>query len=295
VALVRLAINLQYPPTTSFFLCGRNPLSFDLLQGCWSANNMVSVSKLPRLLAFFRHLLSRLFVEGISVPGVFWKNLRKIALLLAFLWKGKRKPDTSEGISRDGGSAYHISNKSNGEVVFLNNGVAFSLYPFSGGIRNASRSSQNLRLSRSAHNIAIAGRNASRASHHNGGSDYSTSAYTVSNYEEEGPYTITVQPNSPTSPTPVRQWSISLPQLPGASNSNHNDTQSRPLSNMIEMTDVSSSPEVSSPQEMEITSLHIPTRPCTPRSIPPFKYLDNSKITPVMPESTQRYTKRPRT
>ncbi|KAF9568673.1 hypothetical protein CPC08DRAFT_746116 [Agrocybe pediades] len=260
---------------------------------------MAAVSELRGLLFFLRHLLS---------PAVFCSRiLKKLLGRLSVLWSifcrklsGGGYPDTSATTkgrqTGDGESDCRGgTSKVNTETVSLD-GAAFSLYPFSGGIRNSSRSSQNLRASMSAHNLAIATRNASRASYRTGESNYSTSAYTASNFEEEGPYTITVQPNSPTSPTPVRQYSISLPQLSGAASPTAHGTAwpHQSFSNVVHATTSGASEEVLSPQEIEVTSLHIPTRPSTPQSALPQKYLEQPKITPVMPESTQRYIRRPR-
>ncbi|KDR80111.1 hypothetical protein GALMADRAFT_136654 [Galerina marginata CBS 339.88] len=272
---------------------------------------MVTASQLPRLLAQIRLYLRQILKGGVHTKAL-TQLLRRLVFWWSFLrsrWKTWRKPPeriekppSSDAVDLGRGlepheeleervihpdpthAAGHYTINSNGEVVSLDN-VAPSLYPYSGtGIRDASRSSQNLHVSRSAHNLAITTRIASRSSQHIGGSEYANSMYSVSEAddpEQNDPITITVEPTSPKSPTPDRKYSASLPQFPH----HHAEySQHRSSSPIIRQ------PEVSSPREIEVASINIPTRPASASPI----YLENPRITPVMPEASERYINRPR-
>ncbi|KAF9554524.1 hypothetical protein CPC08DRAFT_766641 [Agrocybe pediades] len=247
---------------------------------------MAGAFELRPLLAFLRHLLS---------PAVFCSRiLKKLFGTLSVLWyifcrklSGRRYPDASSTTQRRKANSGEYdsrgdTSKMTTETVSLDD-VAFSLCSFSDGTRNSSWLSQNLRESRSAHNLAISTRNKSRKTAE---SKYPTSPYTPSENEAEGPYIITVQPSSPTSPTPVCQYS--------SPNAHGTAGPQQPFSDVVHATTSGSSEEVLSPQQIEIRSLHITTRPSTPQSALPQKYLQHHRITPVMPESTQRYLRRPR-
>ncbi|KAH9478558.1 hypothetical protein JR316_0009015 [Psilocybe cubensis] len=184
----------------------------------------------------------------------------------------------------------------NGEVVHLDQNVSFSLFPYGpGGIRNASRSSQNLAASREAHSRAISLRSASRS---NLGDSVRTPSPAISQIgTEDERYTFVVQPGSPTSPTPTRRFSHSLPDLsnpppfsmpplepPSRYRPRIDTTPPRQPSRIIEHS------EVMSPQEMEGTSISVPSM----ESLSMYVCLDNNRIVPTMPEANLRYEKRPR-
>jgi hypothetical protein len=168
-----------------------------------------------------------------------------------------------------------------GEIISLDD-VAFSAYPFPGNIR-ATRSTQSLAKShRSAQSLAITVNNASRSSqhlgsehsYHSGNSNYSGS---VNRHDRTtaAPYLHQPSRNFPgwqkTTPTPHRQHTISAPNLEVIS----------PIEDM------------SPTGNGEVNSLRIPaTRSATPE----FMLLDDSRISPKMPEdfAVRRYRERPR-
>ncbi|KAF8884897.1 hypothetical protein CPB84DRAFT_1788800 [Gymnopilus junonius] len=277
----------------------------------------------PHLLSLFRQWLLRAVKCGAKIiPSALYCILRKLALFWSILRSRlTRKPLRKKGDEpRSKSSKGDIEAKRsdvrgltaqaektttseedcqytinpNGEVISLD-AVAFSLYPYAGGIHNASRSSQNLTASREAHNLAIAARSSRSAS------PYTDSASANSN---EG-FTFTV--DSPRSPAPRRQFSLSSPEF--YHNPAHSVVQLTDLNHQqnidvanINVESGSPSPLIletaehhqltftqhtrfSSPQDIEVSSIQIPViTPC----------LDNWRILPVMPEGTQRYTRRPR-
>jgi len=267
---------------------------------------MAIASRLPQILFALRRLLVHLVKP---LRGLIPWALRRILARLAFIWstlrmkfgfrqKGIGKPPSSSqddesritkarkdrtqckhteqaeiSRSESGSTSYTLIEQ--GEIISLD-GVAFSAYPFPGNIR-ATRSTQSLAKShRSAQNLAITVNNASRSSQHLGsehsynsrnsndsGSVYSRGRTTAAPYLE--------QPSrdfpgwQQTTPTPHRKHTMSTPNL-----------------------------EVISPTgNGDVDSLRIPaTRSATPTFMP----LDESRISPRMPEefAVRRYDERPR-
>lgn len=183
----------------------------------------------------------------------------------------------------------------NGEIVPLDQSISYSLFPFGDGIRDASRSSQNLAASRDAHSRAISLRSASRS--HLGESIRTPSPAISYIGTEDERYTFVVQAGSPTLHTPTRRFSHSLPDL-----SNPPPFGMPPLNPLIRHRPrIDTSPprrpsriteysEVLSPQEIERTSATVPSV----ESLRLDVCLDVNRIIPTMPEGNLRYDKRPR-
>ncbi|KAF9530151.1 hypothetical protein CPB83DRAFT_851059 [Crepidotus variabilis] len=162
-----------------------------------------------------------------------------------------------------------------GDSVSLN-GAAMSLNPYTSA-RKGAGSAQSLQAQRSSHNLSVISHNASRSSQQLG-SEFS---HPISAKSEDYVFQVQRSPTQASSPYgPRRQFSISEPQIGSPTR--------RPI-------------------ELPTEPIHIPSAPSTerlsdtggPRSIeitrsqsPAPQFLDNFRITPVMPESTSRYDRR---
>jgi len=184
----------------------------------------------------------------------------------------------------------------NGEIVSLDNvSYSVSLYPNSGYIRNANRSAQSLHASIKSHKGAVSNRIASQSRETFASKSRSPSPSPTQNSihsrSSHPPYlfqlsTVGGSPASSTfgvdSPASVRSTSPSEPLEP---------IGKPPLPEQTRLP----TRTFSQPPDIDIIS-PIGTRlavPTTPNDVPPV-YFNQPLITPVMPEATQRYERRPR-
>ena len=186
--------------------------------------------------------------------------------------------------------------KPNGEIVSLDNvSYSVSLYPNSGYIRNANRSAQSLHASIKSHKGAVSDRMASRSRETFASKSRSPSpSPTQNSIHSRGshpPYSFQLStmggsPASSTfgvdSPASVRSTSPSIPLEP---------IGKPPLPEQTRLP----SRTFSQPPNIDIISpigIHLSV-PTTPNDVPPV-YFNQPLITPIMPEATQRYERRPR-
>ncbi|CAA7270225.1 unnamed protein product [Cyclocybe aegerita] len=276
---------------------------------------MATSSVLAQLLHLLRKFVTAIFKANPILRALtlflrrilFWWSIVRKRWRRLLGWKGERQPSLQDGPKRgrwsivvdaaskekreeildeatpSSSDAFPCTLVKDGEAVPIAD-AAHSLYPYSDGIRNSSRSSQSLQAARSSHNLTIMARNASRSSH-NFGSDWSRSIHS----EDEG-YTFDVEqtptaahtprPN-PRAPVPRRQWSTSLPEL--------EKLKSSVGIPMCQLTSGTPEIEIFSP-----TGRSVPPVEFTQSESPtPARYLEIERISPVMPEAAQRYENRP--
>ena len=276
---------------------------------------MTAAPRWPYILASLRRLLLQALKQG---AGLFSSALTRILRKLSFIWSicrsgfvrrqlgGKGGGPTSERSER----VLSVSGKEsaprqfqeiirrdalpeenrqytlnpNGETISFDN-VAFSLYPFKGDLHNASRSSQNLAASRQAHVEAIASRSRSA---------YGTSS--IANSQDDPEINITI--DSPRSPAPRRQYSLSSPEIRYAPNQSvirlHDlNSERQPDVTSIDIPYVAGSPP-STPLNESRHDLHhwephdngeggIIVSTLAPSLSPVPQYLENPRITPIVP------------
>lgn len=181
----------------------------------------------------------------------------------------------------------------NGKIVSLDNvSHSLSLYPNSGYIRNANRSAQSLHASIKSHKGTVSNRIGSRSREtFTFQSRNPSPSPTNHSRNPHPPYSsqLSSMGGSPASSTfgvdssaSARSASPSIPPEP---------IRERPLPEQTRLP----SRTFSQPPDIDIitpigTRLAVPT---SPNGVPPV-YFNQPLITPVMPEATQRYDRRPR-
>ena len=292
------------------------PLTNDPVIIWWLDLHMTSV-KHPAFLAPLRNLLIWILKYVPIHRTLAWILVRLSATSLslsAFLRRNwRRRPPTSQnedsGLKHTKGDLDHPEGEDkllhtsppftvepNGEIVSLDNvSYSVSLYPNSGYIRNANRSAQSLHASIKSHKGAVSDRIASRSRETFASKSRSPSPSPTQNSihsrSSHLPYSFQLStmggsPASSTfgvdSPASVRSTSPSIPLEP---------IGKPPLPEQTRLP----TRTFSQPPDIDIIS-PIGTRlavPTTPNDVPPV-YFNQPLITPVMPEATQRYDRRPR-